>query len=306
MIAREPVESAGTRAGVADADPRSGSGVSAAGNRSRLAYALAGALFLLYLPVLAESAHVWLTNEADGHCIFMLPIAAALVWVQRRQVSEAAEHPRSDAWGLWILLAALCVETASYLLRVRYLGMWSLTAAIAAAILMIYGRPMLDLLRFPVAYTLLAAPLPSFLIQRPSEIVQNISTTGAHVIMESLGYTVSQAGNLLEIPGMTLEVADVCSGFRKLFAFVAFALLYGYLFPISRGKRLLLVAAAVPIAVLANVLRIAGLIAVSSAGGEAALRVAHNFAEAFVLVIAFVCFAFVGKVLGCRTIRFSW
>jgi exosortase len=122
--------------------------------------------------------------------------------------------------------------------------------------------------------------------------------------MSALGFTVLQNGNLIEIPGMTLEVAEVCSGFRKLIALGAFSLLYGYLFDIAPWKRAVLFLAAFPIALMANVIRISALIAVSSMWGEKALHIAHDWAEVFVLVIAFALYLLLGKGIGCKNLRF--
>ena len=169
------------------------------------------------------------------------------------------------------------------------------------AVLLLHGKELWKLVRFPVYFLFFAVPLPGILLARISVWIQGVSATGSAVTMRALGYTILQTGNILDIPGMRLGVEEACSGFKKLVALIAFSLLYGYLNRLSLGKRVLLVLLAVPIAVAANILRIALLIAVSSAGGMTAFHFMHDWAEVIVLVIAFGLFLLCGKVLGCKT-----
>ena len=123
--------------------------------------------------------------------------------------------------------------------------------------------------------------------------------------MGALGYPLIREGNVIQVPGATLEVAAACSGFHKMLSLTAFTLLYSYLFTTSQGKRLVLMLAVLPIALLANVLRISGLIAVAAGGGLDALHKAHDGAEYIAIVLAFGMLVSLGRSLGCRTMRFS-
>src|SRR5262249_44232359 len=94
------------------------------------------------------------------------------------------------------------------------------------------------------------------------------------------------------------------SGYKKTISLLAFSFLYGYMFAISPGKRLFLAAVSVPIALFANIVRISALAIVTSSGGYNALHAVHDWAEKSVLVLAFVMFVGVGKLIGCKTLRF--
>ena len=123
--------------------------------------------------------------------------------------------------------------------------------------------------------------------------------------MKSVGFVLAQQGNLVHVPGMTLEVAEVCSGFRKISALLVFATLYGYMYPIRNTRRALLIVLILPIALLANIARLCVLIAAASWGGAAWESRLHDPAELAVLVASFGILVGIGRRLGCVRPRFT-
>jgi exosortase len=261
------------------------------------------ALLALFAPVLWEAGEMWWKYEDYAHGFFIVPLSLALVWLQRGEIQKA--RPAPSVWGVVPLALGLALETLGYLLRVKFVATIALIPVLYGVVLLLHGKDLWRIVRFSVFFLFFAAPIPGALLAAPSNWVQSASSTGASILMKAIGYPIIQTGNLIEIPGMTLEVADVCSGFKKLTAFLAFSLLYGYFFSIGWGKRLALFVAAVPIALAANIIRVSGLIMVAHAGGQRALNTAHDWAEIFVLIVAFFIFVFFGKLIGCKTPRFS-
>jgi exosortase len=257
----------------------------------------------LFIPAFVTSIHLWITDERHAHGVFIFPISAFVLYLQRRQIRDARISP--TGWGFLPFALGLFLYSTAYLLRIKILLLWMLIPTLFGGVLLLHGWQLWRVLQFPVLYLSFAAQFPFFILNGLNLWIKAISTTGAVITMRACGYSILQTGNLVQIPGYSLEVGDVCSGFKKLVALVAFSVLYGYIFAISPLKRFLLVLVAVPIAVLANVLRVSGLIAVTSFWGMPGLKVAHNWAELVVLVLAFMLFVLVGKALGCRSLRFS-
>lgn len=261
------------------------------------------AVTALYVPVLIDAARIWMKDENQAHGFFIIPIVLFLLWMLRDSIREA--RPAPSAWGVPLLAFGLLLETSSYLLGIKWFPMLSLIPVLAGAILALHGTNLWRVVAFPVLFLFFAAPLPDAVTLPLSAQIQRASTTGAVVMMRGMGYTLLQTGNRIDTPNVSVEVAEVCSGFKKLTALVAFSFLYGFMFEAALWKRVLLVLAAYPIALFANVVRICGLIVIGDAGGEAALHAAHDWAELAVLVISFGLFVLLGKVLGCRKLRFS-
>src|SRR5260370_33093550 len=94
---------------------------------------------------------------------------------------------------------------------------------------------------------------------------------------------------MIQLPAMALEVAEACGGIRSLLSLVTLAVLYGYFADSKLVRRLILVFASVPIAVLANALRIVGTgLLVQYWDPNKALGFSHEFS---LWVIFLVCMA---------------
>jgi len=273
--------------------------------RQSLAYLFAifgiGLIFL-YFSDIRNASILWSTDEMYQHGWFIFPISALLVLWRRDEIAKAERRPE---WlGVILLGIGLAAGVMAYVMQIPDVGMWSIVPAIAGAVIALHGRPMWRIVGFAVCFLIFAGPLPGSQVATVSGIVQRVSTTGAAFTASTLGYPLVQQGNYIQLPQGTLEIADVCSGFKKLTSFLAFGCLWAYLYPISMWRRVLLVLSAVPISILANIVRISALIAVTSSGGVAALNRAHDAAEYAVLILGFGLFVLVGKWLGCDRIRF--
>ncbi len=260
------------------------------------------ALLLIYVPEVWATAAWWFGREQNAHGMFVFPIAIWLLWMQREQILQAV--PRPTAWGLLPLALGLLMQIAGHLLDFKFLGMVSLIPVIAGCVLFWHGPNLWRVVQFPVCFLFFAAKIPVAWLNAPAAWVQHCSVVGAATIMKTLGYPLFRSGNIIELPGVALEVVEACSGFRKLTALILFATLYGYLYPISLRKRVFLILMVAPIAVLANIVRVCGLIAAAWAGGPRALTIAHDWAELAVLVLAFAFTVLLGKHIGCAVPKF--
>lgn len=289
------------REGVATAEaPRDVAGGEAGvtARRSPVEIAVWLLVALTFAPVIVELSREWATDERYSHGWLILPISAGLLWLRKGQLAAV---PRSGSWfGVLLIIAGLCAHALAWFLRFPHVGMWSFVAVVTGVVFVLYGSAMWRLVRFPVLFLLFAGTWPNRLIEPVNLKIQSLSAVGAAHVMAFIGYDVMREGNRIEIPGHIVEVADICSGYKKTVALVAFAFLYGFVMRTTNFRRAVLVLSAIPIAVAANVLRVAGLIAVTSAWGDKGLHKAHDPAEMIALGIAFVLFIWLGKVLGCR------
>jgi EpsI family protein len=255
---------------------------------------------LVYAPIIVGAAGQWISNDNYAHGFFIFPVSIFLLWMRKDQIQAAERKP--EAWGLLLILIGLLGAIGGYLMQIKYIGMWSLIPTLAGGILALHGRQLWKIVQFSVWFLLFAAPIPNSFLGPLTGQIQGLSTTGAAMIMGTLGYPVIQQANVLQVPGASLEVATACSGFHKLISLLAFAAIYGHLFLDSSGKRSLLILMAIPIALLVNVLRICGLVAAAIYGGLPLLHATHDPAEIVAIGVSFVLFVLVGTKLGCKTL----
>ena len=259
-------------------------------------YLFLAGVALVYAPIILDAARQWISNDNYAHGFFIFPVSIFLLWMRRDQIKAAERRP--EAWGLLLIVVGLLGAMGSYLLQIKYIGMWSLIPTLAGGIFALHGRQLWKVTQFSVWFLLFAAPIPNSFLGPLTGQIQGISCTGAALIMSTLGYPVIQHANVLDVPGASLEVATACSGFHKLISLLAFAAIYGHLFLPTLGKRGLLVLLSVPIALLVNVLRICGLVVATIYGGLPGLHATHDPAEIVAICLSFALFVLAGRALG--------
>ena len=101
-------------------------------------------------------------------------------------------------------------------------------------------------------------PIPTIIFNQITFPLQLLASRVSGLILPVLGVPVLREGNVINLPAMALEVAEACSGIRSLMSLVALAIIYGYLMEKRLWVRWVLALASVPIAVVANSVRIIG------------------------------------------------
>jgi exosortase len=95
---------------------------------------------------------------------------------------------------------------------------------------------------------------------------------------------------MLTLANGKLEVNDACSGIRSLVALLSIAAMTGHILGLGWGRRLLVGAAAVPLAIALNGIRIAATgVAVSQFGVDAARGALHTASGMLVFAVALAC-----------------
>ena len=118
------------------------------------------------------------------------------------------------------------------------------------------------------------------------------------------GIPVLREGNVLQLPAVTLEVAEACSGIRSLVSLIMLAIVLGYFTERRVGARVAIAVSAVPIAIVANAARVAGTgLASQWIGPEAAHGFFHTFSGWLVFVVAFAGLLIVQRALALVPLR---
>ena len=221
-----------------------------------LAFALAAVLVWVYWDVLSSLVAQWSSDDNYSHGFFVVPLALYFAWERRTPLRQAQVRP--SAAGLLLVAASLMVLVAGILGAELFLTRVSLIGVIAGSVLFVWGWEHFRLLAFPIAFLLLMIPLPAIIFNQLAFPLQLVASSAGETAIAAAGIPVLREGNLLHLPGRTLEVAEACSGIRSLVSLLMLAIVLGYFTERRLGPRVVLAVAAVPIAILANATRVAG------------------------------------------------
>jgi exosortase len=216
------------------------------------------AVVLLLVAVYAPTVH-WLWGRwtlsvwHNAHGLFIPPIVAYFVWTDLKAVRHLPAS--SSAWGFAFLIPALLLHVLDTGLHTQLLSAVSMVIAAPGLSLLFLGPERTKKIAFPLAFLAFMIPIPLALTAHLHMVLRQIATWATANLMPMLGIPVYVEGTTLHIANGTLEIADACSGFSTLYASMATAFLCAYACRDWRQRLLVLVAAA-PIAILANIVRV--------------------------------------------------
>ena len=261
-----------------------------------VAGALCTAIALMYASVFSSLVRQWASDDNYSHGFFVLPLAAYFAWERRRALASA---PVSGGMaGLFLLVGGLVVWAAGILGSDLFLTRVSMIGVAAGAIWFVWGQRHVRILAFPLLFLLLMIPLPAILFNQLAFPLQLFASRVGESVIVTAGIPVLREGNVLHLPGATLEVAEACSGIRSLVSLVMLGIVLGYFTGQRTGGRTVLALAAVPIAIVANAARVAGTaLAAEWVGPEAAQGFFHTFSGWLMFVVAFAGLLLVQQVL---------
>jgi exosortase len=196
----------------------------------------------------------WSTDEDMAHGFAVPLFAGWLVWRQRERLGNIAPAP--SLWGFAVLAAGAGLHLAALLGAGLFAGALGFLISLTGTILALGGWQMLRALGFPLALLVFMLPKLAVVYNQATLPLQLISSRLAAWALSSLGIGVIREGNILEVFGRRIEVAEACNGLRYLLALGFLSQIYGHLMSSKPWVRLLLLAAAFPIAIVANAARV--------------------------------------------------
>jgi len=119
-----------------------------------------------------------------------------------------------------------------------------------------YGGKAFKEAMFPLLFLVFVIPIPEFILQPLLDLLLIGSAYSSELIFSLTGVPVYREGFLFALPGVTIQVAEQCSGIRSSIALIITSVLAGYLFLKSGWSRLILVLSFFPITVFKNGMRI--------------------------------------------------
>jgi exosortase len=215
-------------------------------------------LLVLYGPTLLWLWDRWtLSVWHHAHGLLIPPVVGYFVYQElrvHRHLPAAA-----TAWGFAIVVPALALRAFDAGMHTELLSAASLVLLLPGLSLLTLGWARTRAILFPLAFLAFALPIPLVLTEQLHWQLRLIATAGTSAIVPMFGIPLYVEGTTLHLAQGTLQVADACSGFSTLYAALAVACLTAYATP-GTGRRVLVILAAAPLAILANLIRVVGLV----------------------------------------------
>ena len=203
-------------------------------------------------------------NDVNSYVVLVPFVCAYLLWIRR---SSLADRSRAALWpGMGFAAVAAIVWAMA--LRFRPTG-WmpdesdrltlftlSLVLLVWAGGFLFLGRDWMRSAAFPMFFLIFMVPLPSVLVDALESASKVASADAANMFFAVSGTPTLRDGNVFLLPGITIEVAQECSGIRSSYVLILTSLVAGNLFLTRSWSRILLVCFVIPLGIIRNGFRV--------------------------------------------------
>jgi len=222
---------------------------------------LCGLSILLWWHSLTGTLSLALDNQAYTHILLIVPLSAALIYLQLSMLPKNFESNATA--GSLLLGGALLVDGFARWgvpapaddLRLSF-SMFALVTWWVGTVVFCFGLRAFRSFLFPLCFLFWMVPIPTAALNWIIPFLQNQSALAARVLFRMAGVPVAQDGIDLDIPGLSIEVARECSSIRSSLVLMVMTMVLAHLFLRSWWRKALLVVVAIPLSVVKNGLRI--------------------------------------------------
>ncbi len=223
--------------------------------KTALLWFIATLLVLLYFPVLANLFGQWLDDPNYRHGL-LIPLVSAVMLLRDREGLRNASGGGMELLGLPLILFSAILLVAGTAASELFTARLSFPLMLLGITLFLRGAAFARRAAFPVLFLLMMVPLPYIIYYKMTFPMQLMSAKLSAGILKIIHVSVIRKGNILLLPGYTLEVVAACSGLRSLMTMFTLALIFAAFSPLSLSRKTILVLCAVPVAIAANTIRL--------------------------------------------------
>lgn len=225
-------------------------------------------------PVEGVELHPQVSPDAHGNLVPL--VVLGLFWWKRKELLAA--NIRNWGPGLLLVAGGLAMHLLGYAVQQARISVVGMFTGLYGLMGLVWGPDWLRRSFFPFCLFAFSVPLGS--LAEPITFRLRLLVS---VLVEAISHFVLQVDvmrdgtKLMDPMGRyEYEVAAACSGIRSLVATVALALVLGVVSFRGWWKRLAMIAAAVPLAVLGNLLRMLVIVIAAEIGGQDSGKKVHD------------------------------
>lgn len=236
----------------------------------RSSLVLAIGLLAFILPTMIDVARTSWSTEQGAHGPIVLVTGIWLLWGELRG-APIVNRPGSSRIVIALLVPLLIVFTVARITALIEIEGFTMYASVIVVAYALWGPEPLRRVWFPLIYLLFVFPPPDTLFTMLTQPLKIAVSQAAVVLLGLLGYPIAGSGVMIQIGQYQMLVAAACAGLNSLLSLTALGLFYTYLRHKSElAYMVLLVCFILPVAILANLVRVILLLLITYHFGEAA------------------------------------
>ncbi|MBI1841101.1 MAG: exosortase [Verrucomicrobia bacterium] len=219
---------------------------------------------LLFSIPLFEWVVLGLRSDTESYLLLIPPISLYLIWTRKESIPLEAGGSRSAAaaWGLaGGIGAALYLASVGNDFPLRRPD--ALTLGIAAVVCLVnavaaatLGPGTRKALRFPLLFLFFSIPMPHAVLESLEIALQHSSAEVTDWLFSATQLPHLRDGLVFQLPGISIRVAQECSGVRSTLVLFITSIVGGYLMLNTTTNRIVLVLATWALGIFRNAVRI--------------------------------------------------
>jgi exosortase len=233
---------------------------------------LFGGMVLLLIPTMVAIATESWTGESGVHGPIVL---ATGIWLFARRWKELLAIQQPGRWGLVlaVLIPSLLVYAFGRAFGFLALEALALGGVFVAIFYSWFGLEALKRMWFPVLYMAFVVPIPGWILTLITAPMKEYVSLSATWLLGKAGYPIIREGVTLYVAQYQLLVEDACAGLNSLISLTAISLFYIYILHNASWRyALFLMLWIIPVALLANLVRVVILVLITYHWGNAAAQ----------------------------------
>jgi len=235
-----------------------------AAKRLRILFLGLGVLALAFSPWLLAWTRFAGQDELASYVLLIPCISVFLIW-QRRAEPFSVQRP-AILPGILAAIGAVILAAVAWLTARRaaegtqfdYLS-FAMPAFLLAGLSLAFLTLGLGVVRqhlFAIAFLIFAAPLPSWVVNALEIFFQHTSAEVAAWMIRLVGIPMLRTGLVFQLPGITIQVAQECSGIRSSVVLFVLSILAGHVLLRRTSRKVALALFVIPLGILRNGFRI--------------------------------------------------
>lgn len=217
-------------------------------------FAILSLIISYWHPVLKDLWRIWMQSDEYSSGLLVPLIAIYILWLRRDSFLQCPIRP--SVWGLMILVAVQGFRFWSLYYMFDSGERISFVLSIGALVYFLFGMKVFSQFITVFLFLFLMLPFPRQVETLMMAPLQTWATASSVFCLETAGFNVIREGNIININGTMVAVAEACNGLRMMTAFIIVSSTVIFLVHLHRWQRVLVLVSSIPIALLCNTIRL--------------------------------------------------